>query len=369
MTSDVIRQRPLDSGEPAPWFTAPTIGGPDQWTFSAAGGRICLMLFYGSAANPVARAAIDAVIARRAMFDDIAASFFGVSMDASDASQNRVGQSIPGIRHFLDFDGTVSALYGAHNGVTAGTIQYQPHFVLLDRAMHAIACFKITEPEAALDATVRAVAEIGQDWAPILTVPHIFEPEMCRRLIDLYDAAGGAPSGFMREIEGKTSLIIDPTFKRRNDHELVDSAMIDIIQQRLSTRLVPAIRRTFQFESTRIERYLVACYDAADRGCFQPHRDNTTRGTAHRRFAVTINLNDDYEGGDLRFPEFGPRTYRAPVGGAVVFSCSLLHEATPVTRGRRYAYLPFLYDEAAARVRQENSRFLADNLPAYTNAR
>ena len=50
---------------------------------------------------------------------------------------------------------------------------------------------------------------------------------------------------------------------------------------------------------------------------------------------MTINLNaDDYEGGDLRFPEFGPRTYRAPTGGAVVFSCSLLHEATPVTRGR-----------------------------------
>lgn len=35
---------------------------------------------------------------------------------------------------------------------------------------------------------------------------------------------------------------------------------------------------------------------------------------------------------------------------AVVFSCSLLHEATPVTQGLRYCYLPFLYDDAAARV-------------------
>ena len=72
-----------------------------------------------------------------------------------------------------------------------------------------------------------------------------------------------------------------------------------------------------------------------------PHRDNTTRGTAHRRFAVTINLNDGpWEGGDLRFPEYGPQTYRAPTGGAVVFSCSLLHECTPVTRGERYCFLP-----------------------------
>jgi hypothetical protein len=37
-----------------------------------------------------------------------------------------------------------------------------------------------------------------------------------------------------------------------------------------------------------------------------------------------------------------------------VLSCPLLHEATPVTRGRRYAFLPFLYDEEAAKVRQAN---------------
>jgi predicted 2-oxoglutarate/Fe(II)-dependent dioxygenase YbiX len=43
----------------------------------------------------------------------------------------------------------------------------------------------------------------------------------------------------------------------------------------------------------------------------------------------------------------------------VVFSCSLLHEATPVTRGRRYAFLPFLYDEAGAAIREKNSGFLA----------
>jgi predicted 2-oxoglutarate/Fe(II)-dependent dioxygenase YbiX len=60
----------------------------------------------------------------------------------------------------------------------------------------------------------------------------------------------------------------------------------------------------------------------------------------------------------LSFPEFGNRRYQPPAGGALVFSCSLLHEVSPVTRGRRYAFLPFLYDEAAARVRQENLVFL-----------
>jgi hypothetical protein len=84
---------------------------------------------------------------------------------------------------------------------------------------------------------------------------------------------------------------------------------------------------------------------------------------------VTINLNDDYDGGDLRFPEFGSRTYRAEPGGAVIFSCSLLHEATPVTRGRRYATLPFLYDDAAAKSRDANNAFLAEDVDKYAGAR
>ena len=73
----------------------------------------------------------------------------------------------------------------------------------------------------------------------------------------------------------------------------------------------------------------------------------------------------EYEGGDLRFPEFGPRTYCPPTCGAVVFSCSLLHEATPVTRGTRYAFLPFLYDEAAAKLREANNAHLAEGLGEY----
>jgi predicted 2-oxoglutarate/Fe(II)-dependent dioxygenase YbiX len=74
---------------------------------------------------------------------------------------------------------------------------------------------------------------------------------------------------------------------------------------------------------------------------------------------VSLFLNGgEYEGGYLRFPEFGPALYTAPTGGAVVFGCSMLHEATRVTRGKRYMFLPFLYDDAAARVRKENLKFL-----------
>ena len=80
---------------------------------------------------------------------------------------------------------------------------------------------------------------------------------------------------------------------------------------------------------------------------------------------MSVNLNDDFDGGELVFPEYGPRRYKVPAGCAVVFSGSLLHCVTPVTRGRRYAYLPFLYDEAAARVREANSHHLAEGGGLY----
>ena len=171
----------------------------------------------------------------------------------------------------------------------------------------------------------------------------------------------------MREVDGKTVAGRPiPHHKMRRDREITDESLCAPHPARPDpSRLVPMVKRGFQFEATRMERYIVGAYPAGA-GHFRPHRDNTTKGTAHRRFAVTINLNaGDYDGGDLRFPEYGPRTYRAPTGGAVVFSCSLLHEATPVTRGTRYAFLPFLYDDAAARLREENNPHLGDGVGAY----
>jgi predicted 2-oxoglutarate/Fe(II)-dependent dioxygenase YbiX len=170
----------------------------------------------------------------------------------------------------------------------------------------------------------------------------------------------------MQEQNGKTVLVVDHKHKRRSDWPIADEALRVAAQNRIKRRLVPEIAKAFQFEVTRMERYIVACYDAGQGGYFRPHRDNTTKGTAHRRFAVTLNLNaEEYQGGELRFPEFGRNTFKAPTGGAVVFSCSLLHEALPVTSGRRYVFLPFLYDEAAAAIREANNKFLSEEVAPY----
>jgi hypothetical protein len=360
----------LMPGDPVPWFRASSNVNPD-FEFGSVAGRYVILSFIGPAGNPAGEALSAAFLGDAALFSNPDRYFFAVSLGPRDA-QSPLAQHRPGMDTFWD-DGRVSRLYGALPQDQAST-DFEPVTYLLGLDLRVLAVARHPDPgeqaRMILD-TIRRVPPLpeprpGGVQAPVLILPDIFEPALCRRLIDGYDADGGTESGFMRERDGKTVLIVDHSHKRRSDWTIEDDALCDSLRQRVQKRIVPQIERAFQFKVTRMERYIVACYDASVGGYFQPHRDNTTKGTAHRRFAVTINLNtEEYEGGALMFPEYGRTVYRPPTGGAVVFSCGLLHQALPVTKGRRYAFLPFLYDDAAAKIRETNNAFLGDNVAAY----
>jgi predicted 2-oxoglutarate/Fe(II)-dependent dioxygenase YbiX len=193
---------------------------------------------------------------------------------------------------------------------------------------------------------------------PVLVLSEVFEPDLCNYLIALFNQDGGRESGFMQEVDGKAVECFDPHWKRRKDLLINEAALIQNLRARISRRIVPEIRKAFHFKATRIERDLVSCYEAETGGHFGAHRDDTVRATMHRRFAVSINLNDDFRGGEISFPEYSPRSFKAPVGTALVFAGSILHSVSRVTSGRRYAFLPFLFDEDAEKIRQENLQFL-----------
>lgn len=342
-------------GDPAPTFSAEGLSNP-RYVFDTAAGRYLLLAFVK--AGPAVAAAVAAIDRQRAAFNDVHASAFVVVIGKDKGRKTR-RDSLPGLRFLFDEDGAVADLYEARD---AG------RWFLIDPALHVMAAVDPDQAGALIDRipSLPSPAEHGgfPATAPVLVTPRIFEPAFCERLIALYREIGGEPSGFMREVDGVTTLMMNDQHKRRSDVIVEDDLLQKQVVARLTRRLLPQIEKVFNFKPTRIERYLVARYDAETGGFFRPHRDNTTKGTAHRRFAVSINLNADYDGGDLRFPEFGARTYRPPPGGACVFSCSILHEATPVTRGERFAFLPFLYDEAAAKIRAENLKFLDPALTA-----
>jgi len=355
----------LTPGDPAPWFDVRSSVNA-KFAFETAGGRYIVLSFFGSAGHAAGRRVLEDIEANHARFDVLNACFCGVSADPDDEKLGRVKQQWPGIVYFWDFDLSVARLYGI---VAPGGREYRGQTLVLDPRMRVLGIFPFDQN---IETHVQRVLALLNQWppvtsigsfAPILELPFVFEPDLCQALIAQHDQHGGQEIGVLRDVDGQTMRVNDRSHKRRTDYTIQDPAMLAAIEQRLRRRLFPEVKKAFQFQPTQIERYIVSCYDAQAGGYFRAHRDDVTKGSAHRRFAVTINLNaEQYEGGELRFPEFGFRTYRGPTGGAIVFSCSLLHEVRPLTKGRRYAFLPFIFDDEAAKIRDQNLQFVSADL-------
>jgi predicted 2-oxoglutarate/Fe(II)-dependent dioxygenase YbiX len=263
-----------------------------------------------------------------------------------------------------DYDGAISRSFGAFG---------MPRTIVLDPMLRAIADIPWDYPQghAASVASLLAGLPSVDDsagvplTAPALIVPRVFGFSVCDFLIDFYEKNGAQESGFLVDMDGKTTTVVDHRLKRRRDVRVAHPDVRDLVRKQVIRCLLPEIERFLQFRATRMDRDIIACYDSAAGGHFHRHRDNVNAGAEHRRFAVTINLNTDYDGGELVFPEFGRKAYRAPCGGAIVFSCGALHQVTPVTRGRRYAFLAFLYEEGDAAKREANNQRLHEGEVRY----
>lgn len=336
----------LEPGEPAPLFTVFSDVNPN-FRFDTVAGRWSVLAFVGPFDAEPARAARAVIEQSVSLFDGDTAALFLVA----DTPRPKL-RSAGGYRYFFDPEAAVATRYGVFDGKA-----YRPTAFLIDPSLRLVAIRpleqigQLTTLMQQLMAEEQSTAPVN---APVLLLPRIFEPELCQTLIAYHGRTGGQASGFMREVEGETVLMHDTTHKRRKDVLVEEEDLRIAIRRRIERRLLPMIERALGWKASRLERYLIARYADEDLGFFNAHRDNTTPGTAHRKFAVSINLNADYDGGELRFPEFGRALYKPTLGGACVFNCSLQHEAKPVTRGERFVFVPFLFDEEGERIRKAN---------------
>jgi len=247
----------------------------------------------------------------------------------------------PGIPTWSDPEGTVAAAYGVVVGeLTAIVLDPNLRVIgvvvgpdlagqvveLLDRAVHR-------------DAPAQVVAQ-----APVLLLPRALEAPYRDHLIRMWEEEGGIETG----VAGSSGDVLDASVKRRRDHTVRDPELLRQLSSVVGRRVLPEVQKAFAFRADRFEGFKIACYDAATGGFFRPHRDNLTPATAHRVFALTLNLNNGYEGGQLRFPEYGNQLYRPDAGTALVFSCAHLHEVLDVTAGQRFVLLSFLYSGPGA---------------------
>ena len=174
--------------------------------------------------------------------------------------------------------------------------------------------------------------------APVLVLPRVFEPDFCTQLIRLWGKGDHQDSGVSSRY-GNVNL---SHLKRTEDYTIVEPMLLKGVSDRLAYRIGPELAKAFAYDREfTFDSHVVLSYSAEGKHFFGAHRDNGAPTTANRSFAVSLNLNDDYEGGELAFPEYAGTRVSAPLGAAAVFSCSLLHVALPVTRGRRFVLTTF----------------------------
>jgi peroxiredoxin/predicted 2-oxoglutarate/Fe(II)-dependent dioxygenase YbiX len=358
----------LSVGDPAPWISQQCQTGNVVVDYAA--GRYIVLCFFLSAADVLGKAALACVERNRALFDDKHVSFFGVSMDPADAT--RVKSLMPGVRFMWDFDRKVCRLFGLAD--ESGDLQISeasPMWVVIGSTWHIIATFPFHTEASKHQPVFEFLRRLPPpyDYAgfelppPILVLPHVFDGMLCEQLIELYESQGNSETGLSRG----TSIVIDNSYKKRRDHVIQDKTTIDAINRLFQRRVFTEIRRRYSCDVSYIERYIVGSYRSQDGGFFRPHRDNNHADVAYRKFAVSINLNGDFEGGSVSFPEYGTRSYKVPPGWATVFPCALLHSVSRVVSGNRYAFLPFVYDAEGALLRDavtERVRQLAASEPS-----
>ena len=90
-------------------------------------------------------------------------------------------------------------------------------------------------------------------------------------------------------------------------------------------------------------------------GHYTWHRDTnidiSKTGDATRKISITINLNDDYEGGELQIDSEDhywnktPRKVRSGLGSIAVFPSDTYHRVTKVTKGTRYSLVVWVMGE------------------------
>ena len=192
-----------------------------------------------------------------------------------------------------------------------------------------------------LDTLPRDETRVVARHAPVLVVPQVLDQGTCQRLIQSYEEEK-RPLGGVTAGQGiRKDHLARRDLKVRRDYFVSDPDFAREIGELFGRRVIPEMMKVFDFKATHFEKLRIGCYDARDGGSFKPHRDNVDPAGG-RRFAMSLNLNTgEYEGGHVWFPEYGSGLYLPATGDALIYSSLLVHEAMPVTAGRRFVLVTF----------------------------
>ena len=225
-------------------------------------GRAIALAFLGSTTDPAAEAALAALSANRRLVDDGKAEFFAVVGESGSRSETALEARFPSIVFLWDGDEMARAFGADRCWVILDPMLRVVDVAPLDQADRVLALLSALLPEnPAFNACPPA---------PILNLARVFEPELCAHLVACFERGGGKDSGFMQDESGRSVENFDDSWKRRRDFHLTDPRLIANLRARIARRICPEIKKAFQMRPTRIERDLVARYDAETGGISVP---------------------------------------------------------------------------------------------------
>lgn len=317
-------------------------------------GHYLLLVFLGDPESERTDALLRALGELEARLEGANATVLAISA-SSDATANKARKRAAGFGWPIigDASGALFASYGMHKGTDRAN-----RLVLVTPYRQIRTWFDIEEDAETALGTIMDMLQNAQNaqtaeearWspshAPVLIVPNVLSPEECAGLVQ----SVVTETPFMvrqprpGEVPGNYKIPVYDHFRQdRIDLIIKDRNTLAILDERIFGRVVPMIKKAFSFDVTRREDLHIARYVGKREGIAMGHRDNMEPPGAHRRFALSMSLNEDYEGGGITFAEFSPHPYRVPAGTAMVFSSSLLHEVQETTSGVRYNLISHLF--------------------------
>jgi len=181
---------------------------------------------------------------------------------------------------------------------------------------------------------------------PYLLIDNVLSEELLSKIQNYYDS-----NNLKRQTHNTSS---------KNRHHIHPDKQLEIdLDNKLSRSLFPEIKKIFNFDVNYRELYKICSYDAETDGRFHAHRD-TPSPFQHRRYAMSLFLNDDYEGGEFELPEYNFKI-KPKANCALIFPGICSHKVNQVINGSRRVIITFFCSEIEGKTKDNPTYAVKSN--------
>ena len=192
---------------------------------------------------------------------------------------------------------------------------------------------------------------------PYLLIENVLSNELTEKILNFYE-------------NNNNKLIAHVTPTKNRCHIHPDKELEIEIDNKLSRSVFPEIKKIYYFDVKYRELYKICSYNSESNGKFHAHRD-TPHPYQHRKYAMSLFLNDDYTGGEFELPEYNLKI-KPEKNSAIIFPGICSHKVNTILSGKRKVIITFFCSEIEGKTKNNNnykvkSDFFKENNIKYSD--